>query len=260
MEKLLHYFTLVISEPIIVDDVTYSPTIFKIQLSRTFFLVDSCSVCSRCCIPEDNIFTLSEYMQVLNCDSQTFLDSNLNVDDLHTLQSSIEVETHMVNSKEVPLYTCKHKENLFDLEERGMLDRCNWVRQVGSNRICGIHPVTSITCKMPHLRFIKRHRCTLSLSMTQYGRNWALGCPIQFRPPTSAKEFEMSKQDRIDKLQALKSAADDVNISNTYLPKLIQYIETCTWNNYESKLRHNILDSAPKVLSNRKKVRSKRIF
>ena len=242
IDKLMYYLQLVLKDDVTLDGKVYEANINKIQLSNTFFNTDGCISCGCCCIVEDNVFTQREYDYIMNCTDQQFIDAQLDPEDLHKLKDGIFEEHHTVDGKDVAVYVHKVTPAPFFVPGKGReVNRCSWTRHPDDTHFyCGIHPVTSITCKMPHVRFIKTKN-TLSLSMTQYGRNWALGCPIKFDAPKDEKEFNNIKEGRLVKLRLLKQVGEDLNITNTYLPEIIEYVENTTWDNYKSRLTRNII-------------------
>lgn len=57
------------------------------------------------------------------------------------------------------------------------------------------------------------------MGLMQFGRNWALRCPVQFGDPD-----EESVQVRILWLRRLLATAEDMGI-NTWLPEILDYLE-----------------------------------
>ena len=123
--------------------------------------------------------------------------------------------------------------------------RCSWTNVHNPNQedqfvTCAIHPVTSITCVMPHMRFTHSPSGSVSISLNQFGRNFIINCPVMFQPPKTEEEFEANKKNRLDKLRHLKQCADDFYIS-TYLPEIISYVEKVPFDNYENFLGKSMI-------------------
>jgi hypothetical protein len=103
---------------------------------------------------------------------------------------------------------------------RGTIERCHWLFEKDGTYRCRIHPMRSITCGMPHLRFFYTDTThTTSLGLSQYGRNWALQCPVSF-----GKVDEQSVFLRTIWLGRLLDTAKDMDIE-TYLPEILRYLE-----------------------------------
>ena len=87
----------------------------------------------------------------------------------------------------------------------------------------------------------------VSITNSQFGRNWALGCLVEFAQPVTLEQFEAVKAGRLEKLNYLLKIADDFNVK-TYLPEVIKYVEDIKFDNYQSYLNKNILEKKPKKL------------
>ena len=93
---------------------------------------------------------------------------------------------------------------------------------------------------MPHTRVFHNSTGATSISISQYGRNWALGCGVKFHAPKDESEFEEQKATKIAQFEYLKEVSDDLNIE-TYIPELIDYMKKCTFINYKDMLGKNLL-------------------
>lgn len=215
----------------------------SIKLNDSFFHTDSCLNCGGCDPAESNTFTQSEYDRIMEADPSLFKDYGLDPEALQILKTSLVEHIHIINGKRVSTYSYKQVKNFMYLPVRGReLDRCSWCFQDSFCKFkCRIHPVTSITCKMPHLRFYHLNNSkNTSMGIYQFGRNWALKCPVKFFPPTSEEEFEINKGNRIEKLKQLEQVSQDLNIQ-TYLPQVISYVEEIQFDDYTEHLNKNIL-------------------
>ena len=243
IDKILSYILPTLKSSIVVDGITYAATINKIQLSSTFFHTDRCESCGGCDVAEDNIYTQSEYEKIMSCPDQTFESLSLDPKNLHNLQQGLHEELHEINGKTIPVYSYKlNPVSAYLPTKNKEVVRCTWIQPTEdpTKFYCKIHCVTSITCKMPHLRFIARKN-TLSLCITQFGRNWAVKCPVTFAAPEDEAKFNVNKESRLTKLRILHQCATDLNITDTYLPEIISYVESATFANYLQLLGKDIL-------------------
>lgn len=234
IEKIMQYVEPIASAPITVDGTVYDNQATSIKLNRTFLYSDGCDMCGKCCINEANIFTASEMKGIMDIDYNEYEKCNLDTAIPKLLKNEIREIIVNINGNNISLYKVDKKHNYQDIPDRGNLDRCRWLVKKSSDVfVCGIHPVVSITCDMPHLRFFfNRKNKHLSLGVSEYGRNWALKCPAKF---DKAKiDFKLSK------LYHLQRVCDDLNI-DTRLPEIISYIKKMTSDNYISMLDVNIL-------------------
>lgn len=234
ISKIMQYVEPIACYPINIDGRVYYNQAISIKLNKNFLLGDSCEMCGKCCINEANIFTESEMKKIMNIDYDEYKKWNLSTDIPELLLKSVKTVIVNINGRDVQIYKVDKMHNYQDIHDRGHLDRCRWlVRKSDTIFVCGIHPVVSITCDMPHLKFFfNRKTKHLSLGVGEYGRNWALKCPAKF--DRTILDFKLSK------LYHLKSVCDDLGIE-TRLPVIISYIEKITENNYTSMLDVDIL-------------------
>lgn len=203
-------------------------------LNKSLFNVDGCNVCGKCCIHEDLIFLPFEVDRMnkllinnVKLDATAHLGASL--DNIRELVESLQEIVIEVQGKSFVLYKSKLPYRTYYFDDRGTLNRCHWDIPVADNKLgCGIHQVSSLTCKFPHVRFnYDKKRKTTHIGLMQYGRNWALKCPIkfidEFRYDTVktlivkfellAKYCEYFQIDNycdvvIDKLQSVRTAID----------------------------------------------------
>lgn len=258
LDKVISYLIPVSKSPITVDGKTYHKPVNNIHLGTTFFNSDGCEICGSCCVFEDNLFTQSEYdyMQKMTdeefrAEGFIFGPEGFDVEPFHRLKAGLKEEKHIVNGKEISVYTYTGDCVRVYLEKRPtqdkVRDRCTWSvihndRQPNQTVTCGIHPVSSITCKMPHLRFLHSKTGSVNMELLQYGRNFIINCNIKFLEPTNEAQFEENKKSRLDKLRLLQKCGEDMNVTETYLPEVIEYVENTTFENYKDRLMINILD------------------
>lgn len=244
LDKILQYLTVVLPHPITVDGEEISKPVEHIKLSSTFFHKDSCISCGCCCLSEAGVYTQTEYNKIMSITKEAIDDYGLDFKFIEALREGTYAEQHEVNGKQVTIYKCNTAKNEMYIPGKDkVMPRCRWQWEKRPGLfLCGIHPVRSITCMMPHLKmpYHKNSKST-SLCISQYGRNWALKCPITFSPPATEAEFEEIKESRIDKLVHLHTNAIELNIE-TYLPQIIEYIEKIPFDNYLDYTGKDILN------------------
>lgn len=253
IDKILQYLVPFSKESIQIDNEIISYNITSIVLSDKFFEVDGCNMCGHCCPPEHNVYTQFEYDEIMNYDLSELDSYGLPRHYIEELRQNLSESIHNVNGKSVKLYTFAKPFPMMFLPRKGEngkeVPRCYWVhKREDGHIVCGIHPVRSITCRMPHMRvFHNKKSGHVSITNSQFGRNWALGCLVEFHQPSSKDEFDMVKKGRLEKLYYLLKIADEFNVK-TYLPEVIKYVEQIEFKNYQSYLGKNILGKQPKKL------------
>ena len=224
--------------------------ISDIRLNAHFFDNDGCIMCGGCDPAESNVFTYSEYQDIKNCTSQKFIDCGLDPKYLTLLQTGLHEDFCVINGKEVSIWVYPQVNNEFYLPTREkILNRFTWCFKDSEKRFkCRIHPVESITCIMPHLRiFHVKGTHKSSIGISQFGRNWALKCPVILTECENAEQFYRNKQNRVKKLIKLNQVGLDLNIE-TYLPEVIDYIQGIEFQNYKNFLGKNVISSKCKKL------------
>lgn len=261
IDKILQYLQMVSIDPIDVDGTVYDrcKNIQRIQLSKTFFLSDGCNSCGCCDVPEDNVYVQFEYDKIMSIAEPEYHSYNksLDINQLYRLRNGLVKELHVINGKQVPVYVFKlEKQQLYLSQKKRVVDRCTWAFNPNGNEnaqkeefttyYCQIHPVTSITCKMPHLRFMNNSRSDVCrIGVYQFGRNWATRCPIVFTEPHNEAEFSMNKENRLYKLEYLKNVSDELNIK-TYLPSIIEFVKHIDYWSYQNQLQIDIINKSSK--------------
>lgn len=244
LDKILQYLTTVMSKPAIVDGEEVYKPIEHIKLSSSFFLKDGCSSCGCCCVPESNLYTDSEYIRLMDITREEVEAYGLDFSYIEKLRDGIHIEEHNIDGSLVNTYIYDlDKNDLFLPNKEKVVPRCSWVFEKSPGFfLCHIHPVRSITCIMPHLRMMYNTKSkSTSIGNIQFGRNWAVKCPVSFHSPRDENEFNEIKQSRIDKLSHLNVVADDLGIQ-TYLPEIIAYVESIPFDNYLDYLGKDILN------------------
>lgn len=245
LSKIMQYLLPLSKKAITIDDEVFDTPRKSIILSPTFFDVDGCDSCGKCCcITENLLLTQKEYERLMAYTDQDFIDYGLQVENLHNLQNTIVPTKHIINGKEITVYICPERKQKMiidtkDPEKEREVCYHLFKKEDGIYR-CKIHPVRSITCRMPHTRVFHSSSGSTSIGISQYGRNWALGCGVKFRSPANKEEFDEQKSTKIAQFEYLKEVSDDLNIE-TYLPELIDYMKKCTFDNYKEMLGKNLL-------------------
>ena len=244
LDKILQYLTTVMVKPVVVDDEEIFKPIEHIKLSSSFFLKDGCASCGCCCVPESNLYTDTEFIHIMDITKEEVEEYGLDFTYIEKLKSGLNVEPHFINGelKNVYIYNLD-KNNLYLPNKGKIVPRCSWVFEKSPGFfLCHIHPVRSITCIMPHLRMMYNTKSkTTSIGNIQFGRNWAVKCPVTFNQPKNESEFNEIKKSRLDKLSHLNVVADDLGIQ-TYLPEIIAYVESIPFDNYLDYLGKDILN------------------
>lgn len=200
ISKILTYIYPITKQPIKHREIIWSP-VNSIYLRESLFCKDECLVCGRCCIPENNVFLPFEVDNMRALLKTKSIDTNLHklngkgYDNIQELLKSLEPEEVIINEKSVNIMVSKLPCTFYTINDRGLLKRCHWLLPTEDGRLgCGIHPVSSITCRMPHIRFFyNRDLLSTSIGHSQYGRNWALKCPAQ----VSKTEFSYDTLDTV---------------------------------------------------------------
>ena len=227
IHKLIDYVAKVSKVPITVDGkVVLEKPVSRVTLSQNFFLKDDCYMCGRCCPNENTAYTETCFEIIQAVDETEFSKWGLDFSYKEKLLAGSEEKILNVNGKEIKFYSHPSDKpavaNKVTYEDRGTIQRCHWLFQDDAGLYkCRIHPMRSITCGMPHLRFFYNSKNShTSLGVSQFGRNWALGCPVEF-----GTYDEESVQGRIHWLRLLEVAADDLGIE-TYLPEILDYLDS----------------------------------
>ena len=242
ISKILHYVTMVAKEPIDVDGKTLFKNKEHIKLQRSFFYVDGCNQCGACCIAESNVYTPKEYLHIMNCTEQEFIDEDLDYSVMEKFRSGIREEVHAINGKEVPFYIYDKEPNeMFIPNKNRVVPRCTWLKDYQDGRYrCTIHPVVSMTCDMPHLRFTYSNNTTVSVGTQQYGRNWALGCKVEFSEPQTEEHFNQIKESRMKKLRRIDDVSQELGVE-TWVPEMLEYIKKIPFENHQDFLQKDIV-------------------
>lgn len=260
-KKILSYILPFMKSPIVIDgESLYSP-VNKIQIGTSFFNTDSCQVCGECCVADDSIFMQFEYDIIQQMTPEEFRDSGkmyspegFDPTNFIKLKNNLIDETHVINGKEIHLYRYPKESINFYRSHRWpepvIRPSCTWIGTDKSNYgKCTIHTVTSITCKLPHLKVIERTNGTTSLTVGAYGHNNYICCPITFPEPRDEEEFKINKADRLDKLALLNKAAKDLNCTDNYIEYTMDYIDQISYDSYKDHYRVNILKLPHKLFN-----------
>ena len=232
--KILDYLAKVAKEPIVLNGKPLAMPVPKsVTIHSSFFWKDSCVMCGKCCMNETVVWTqegLDRILQYVESDEQRCNTSDVGVvrvspDDMEELSQMLREKVVNINGEDRVFYVCpkdsRSAGQWHSFEDKGERQRCHWMRQLDDKFCCGIHPIRSVTCALPHLRFFYVTKSNRTVIRTmQYGRNHKLGCPIQFGAAT-----EEGMADKIYWLKVLNDCANDLGIV-TWVPEIVDYLES----------------------------------
>lgn len=224
--KILSYIYPITRQKIVFDKYEWMP-INALYLRPSLFAYDECLVCGKCCIAEDNIFLPFEvenmYEQLRHIDSIDTTIHKLNGkgrENIEELIDSLEEITITVNNMDFLLFKSKLSPNVYEFVDRGTLKRCHWNLPTEDGRLgCGIHTVSSLTCKMPHIRFhYNSKNLSTSIGHGEYGRNWAMKCPAKVEKSGFCGDSVITA---INNFELLKRYCEYFNI-DTYINEILR--------------------------------------
>lgn len=230
--KLLEYIRKVSKVPIECDGENLS-TPEKISINPSFYKKDDCRVCGICCSASFNtVYTESGIEWIDNCPQSEFEnkdmygDHPIPLENRKLLRDSIISHEYEVNGNKVKIYESpclppKQANNIELPHKPSASARCRWmITDVPGLYRCGIHPIRSVTCGLPHCRFNFNNQSRhTSIGIGQYGRNWALGCPIDLKDAPFSLSSTLT---RLYWMKVLLQCAEDLKIP-TVLPEIIAY-------------------------------------
>jgi len=234
--KLIKYLGYLTKVPLVVEilgqSVVYLPP-SKVMVSNKFFRSAKCERCGRCCSKSFSLaFTSSDIARMEKSVQNHIVSLRQNLKEV--LVNLIPKYKKFAYTKPCYLYVNKDR-------------RCNFAHyypSFGANAeewVCSIHRVKPIHCLLPLIQ-INRHgseeKSSVSLIKRQYGRNWALHCPVKFGP-FSTEEFE--NQD-LSILKRLQINAKDLGIA-TWLDEIVDYLEA-----HKEEFREGKLPEKPVVI------------
>lgn len=222
--KILEYINKVSKESITVDGQPFGHApVSRVVLNDTFFFKDDCTMCGKCCPNETTVWTAEGLERIRTAKPEHFSVWGLDFSAVDEINERVSEVVHNINGREVTFYvSSKDKpDEAFKLgwPNRKEQPRCHWLFEKEGTYRCRIHPVRSVTCGMPHCRFFHNQNSqTTTIGVSQFGRNWALRCPIEFGPFD-----EESVKSRILWLERLNATAQDCDIE-TFLPEILDYL------------------------------------
>lgn len=225
--KILEYINKVAKEPILLDGEPFgTPPAQRVVLNDSFFWKDDCTMCGKCCPNETTVWTQEGMNRINAITPEDFEKWELSYGVMFELVNRIKPQIVNINGKEVEFFVSDKDKNseAFRLEwpDRKEQPRCHWLFEKDGTYRCRIHPVRSVTCGLPHCRFFhSKATHTTTIGVSQFGRNWALRCPVEFGQVVD----EASTQSRILWLERLYATAQDCGI-DTFLPEILHYLHT----------------------------------
>lgn len=225
MSKILEYVSKVAREPIFVNGERYpTPPVERVILQESFFFKDDCTMCGKCCPNETTVFTDEGWGRIHSARKEDFLKWGLDPVAKEELIMRCGADVIDINGRSI-VYWVSDKDhgkqaNRLAWPDRAERERCHWLFEKDGTHRCRIHPIRSVTCGMPHCRmFLNKSTRTSTIGVSQFGRNWALKCPVQFGPAD-----EESTLSRIHWLNILNNVAQDLGIP-TFLPEILNYLD-----------------------------------
>lgn len=255
IDKILSYVNNVAKSDFKVEGKVYHYTCRDIFISPTIFLKDGCEMCGRCDVPQNIVLTRSEYQMLCDYDLDNLksYDPSLPKDYMEKLKHDLHpdsAEIVSIDSKGNENISTKHDFVFYEAStpfsyrytnDRGFQVACAYAIQLRPGYIgCGIHPVRSITCRMPHLHIAHNEKHGSYIRVMQFGRNWLLGCPFKFQVPYTDTEFQSCKSSVIDKLNRLKLVCDDTGI-DTWMNEILDTVHKLEFTYWRDLYKKNEL-------------------
>ena len=185
----------------------------EIAISPLFFRGDGCERCGKCCKAFTTVFTEEGLNRIQSATKEDYgklhLDYSFNQKLLNEL---IEVEVQVNGEPKIFYLDNPDKEHV---ESK----KCKHVGFDGELSYCDIHPVRSVTCMLPHNQ-IRKHGNNTNILKMQYGRNWKLGCPVEF----DKFNYNMLIHEDIKTFTLLLTIARDLGV-DTVIPKFLTILE-----------------------------------
>lgn len=225
-QKILEYLNRVSKVPMVVNGQLFGNSpVSSVTLRKSFYLKDSCEMCGKCCPNETTVWTSEGYQRILNESDDSFLKLGLNPEIRSKVIDNLITTEMVVNGKSCQIFThpsdTGKSANRLSWSDRGEVERCHWLFEKDGTHRCSIHPIRSVTCGLPHIRFLYIRRTNHTyIGTVQFGRNFALRCPIKFT------EFdEESVQSKIMWLKRLRDCSYDLGV-DTFLPEIVDYLDS----------------------------------
>lgn len=181
----------------------------KIVIKGSFFLKDKCSQCGACCKDFGNAYFVTEYDNITD----------------EELKNSLTELPIIINGKDKLIYYSRplpiSKLRIMNVHGR-VVRACRYCVGDNGKTFCRIHKERGFTCKFPHIR-IHEGKNSASLSLGEYGRNWALKCPIKFKDKSDLINKD-ELRNRIDFLKDFYEKSKYLELE-TFLPEIISALE-----------------------------------
>ncbi len=222
--KVIEYVAHIAKEDVIVDysgkHLEFNKPL-RVMLSPLFFRGDGCYRSGKCCRNYTITFTQEGYDAILAAKPEDYGQWGLDYTKNDQLLKDIEEIPTLINGKSVMFYGDP------PTAESNKLHKCDHLYYDNGMSYCDIHPVKSITCIFPHSNMYHTNGVT-HIRKQQFGRNWALGCPVAFTG------FNLERFDTIDVplFERLLRIANDMQVE-TYIPELLEWFQ---------KLRPGLVD------------------
>lgn len=86
---------------------------------------------------------------------------------------------------------------------------------------CTVHTGNPITCMYPLVHFRQYRKENINILIGHFGRNWKMGCPVQFRPYNTIEEFNERVMSRFIRMNTY---LDTLKVKHR-CPQVMQYLE-----------------------------------
>lgn len=195
-----------------------------LRLCKTFWHKDYCNCCGQCCRNYNIVYSKNEFEQVKKAE---LVLGNLSVTNLAE-RKKLTVGSNSYIYYEVPAMTKNEGHDLWVNSHTVRNCRFAYLESDGVTKHCMIHNYRPITCGFPHMEF---HRPRVeggipTLHHIQFGRNHMLQCNVDLSLPYDEETYLSD----LRWLHKLDDFGNEYNIP-TFLPKVIQYIESVDWKN-----------------------------
>jgi len=231
--RILEYVSFFTKEDIIIihnkKEYIYG-AIKKFIISPSFWQSDDCNVCGKCCSNFGIAFFESELIRIQASESELVqkellpnlkkveLSYNGELKNIYYMPPIAEKNIDVFDAGDRTVRSCPFSRTIEGTLE---FQTAAGIKRIEKARGCNIHLDRSHTCKFPHIRFHHNTRQPgiMRMGVHQYGRNWAMKCPITFLP--------FNKGEIEGKIRTLKDFHRDIDYlgTDTWLPDVIDYLE-----------------------------------
>lgn len=186
-----------------------------INISQSLWHKTYCLCCGECCKNFNTVFSAEEYKEV----QRRANEGSEPHKDYCSLAVELPLKVNGVDYHYVEVPPMSPKDPNALMNKRGTAIHCRYIDpQPDGKKFCRIHEYRSVSCGFPHLELRCTQGHTPSLLHVQYGRNWALGCPVDLKLPEYDQE---TYENDVYWLTRLYEFAESYNIP-TMLPQILE--------------------------------------